>query len=280
MSNGTSTKETATGSPSAHRISMSRIIELLLANRQRKFSCKTCRNSTDLKFSFSFPYCGDCDHAGFGTKRWNSRCVVVNFSEACLDDAEYLQGMACRKCLRSLGLLDWYNEFEPEGVKKVQLEPTRRLEELESFHFDIPLRPKDMIEAMESFPERTYPTSAILSATLPQITRIAIFAHIYQIEPLSQVALMSLYQKLTREPLDEHSTTVVCGVTEYVYNSTIGSDSNITPKDRHVLRRMLSEFIATHRGKFLASPTFMELLRQGGELPIDILSATVEPKDA
>jgi hypothetical protein len=188
----------------------------------------------------------------------------------------YLQGIFCSNCLRGLRVFTPWDEFTPDGKEKVQLRLTRRLEELQSFHFDIPLRVKDILEATEGFHTTAYPTSAILSATLLGTVRLANFADIYGIEPLSQVALMSLYQKLTQEPLDENSVTIVCEVTEFVYNSTIVPATDSTSKDSHVLRRMLSEFIATHRGKFLVSPIFMELLRQGGELCGDILSFTVE----
>jgi hypothetical protein len=53
-----------------------------------------------------------------------------------------------------------------------------------------------------------------LYTTLPDIARLAIFADIYEIEPLSQAALMSSYQKLTREPLDKDSIAIVSEVSE------------------------------------------------------------------
>jgi hypothetical protein len=53
-----------------------------------------------------------------------------------------------------------------------------------------------------------------LCTTLPDIARLAIFADIYEIEPLSQAALMPLYQKLTREPLDEDSIAIASEVSE------------------------------------------------------------------
>ncbi|KIX97332.1 uncharacterized protein Z520_06784 [Fonsecaea multimorphosa CBS 102226] len=189
----------------------------------------------------------------------------------CSNSGGYMQGLLCAECLRELDVFNYRDDFTADGASRVQLKPTQRLEDLESFHFDMPLRVKEILEATEGFIAMPHPPSATLADT----ARLAIFADIYEIEPLSQAALMSLYHKLTREPLDGDSIATVSEVTELVYNHTTGSDTDGNSKDKHVLRRMLSEFIAIHRGKFTASPTFMELLRKGGELPCDVLSATV-----
>jgi hypothetical protein len=267
MSNGALCNETTTQTSSAGRMPTSRLIELLLVNEHKIFKCKSCWNTSELRFSFSFPHCGKCSQDELKNLKWLSHCIVPG----CPEDGQYMKGLFCEKCLRILDVFNYRNEFTATGASKVQLRLSRRLEELQSFHFDIPLRVKDISEAMENFVPMPYPAPT----TLPDIARLAIFADIYEIEPLSQAVLLSLYQKLTREPLDEDSIATVSEVSELVYNCTTGSDSDSTSKGTHVLRRMLSEFIAVHRGKFTASSTFMELLRQGGELPGDILSATV-----
>jgi hypothetical protein len=242
---GTVVDESVTQQPPMQRISVSKIIQLLLKNGQRKFKCKSCSQPSELIFSSSFPHCGSCDRNQLRSLIWRAHCVVPS----CAQTGEYLLGLACVRCLREMQVLSWSSELMAGGGEKVLLGPTRPSEELQSFHFGIPLRAREISGAPGRFPAMAY----LLPATLPDTAELAIFADIYGINPLSQAVLESLYQKLDREPLDEDSIASVCKVTEFIYDHTVDSDTNGSSGGSHVYRRMLAEFIATHQDKFIQS---------------------------
>ena len=59
-SNDPQSSGTTTQFPMTQRTSTSRLIELLLAKEHRKFRCKSCSSTPELKFSLPFPKCDKC----------------------------------------------------------------------------------------------------------------------------------------------------------------------------------------------------------------------------
>ncbi|KIW85651.1 hypothetical protein Z517_01043 [Fonsecaea pedrosoi CBS 271.37] len=263
-SNDTPGNETSTHIPSTKRTSTSRLIELLLAKEHKKFSCKSCRRTSELKFSLTFPQCGECKEDELQSLQWEAHCIV----SGCSKKGEYVQGLFCAVCLQDLKVFSaWTTQLAEGGAEKLQLSLPEHLDELQDFHFNIPTRVKDILEVMENI--IPFPRPATVS--LLDTARLAVFADVYEVRALLQSALMTMYRKLTQEPLDEESITTICEVTEYVYNSTPNRPPSA--KSPHVLRRVLSQFLATHRDLFISSGTFMQLLSQEGELAGDILLA-------
>ncbi|OAL33449.1 hypothetical protein AYO20_07305 [Fonsecaea nubica] len=263
-SNDTPGNETSTHIPSTKRTSTSRLIELLLAREHKKFSCKSCCRTSELRFSLTFPQCGECNQDVFRSLRWQAHCIV----SGCSSKGEYVQGLFCRDCLENLKVFSSYSARLAEGgAEKLQLSLPGHLDELQDFHFNIPTRVKDILEVMENM----IPFPRLATANLLDTARLAVFADVYEVRALLQSALMMIYRKLTQEPLDEESITAICEVTEYVYNSTPNRPTSA--KSPHILRRILSQFLATHRDRFISSGTFMQLLSQEGELAGDILLA-------
>ena len=251
-----------TQTPSTPRTSTSRLVEVLLVKGHKVFRCKSCYETRELKFSSTFPQCDECNQDELQSLKWESHCIV----SSCSAIGKYVQGLFCAKCL---GNLDIVTRGKKDGAKQLQLNLPGFLEELQDFHFDIPLRASDILRA----------TKDSISLPLPEIinlldtVRLAVFADIYEVKPLSQAALVALYWKLTQEVLNEENIISICELTDYVYNNTPNRSIQTSIEDAHILRRILSQFIATYRDKFTSSQTFMQLLSQGGELAGDILLA-------
>jgi hypothetical protein len=247
------------------RTSTSRLIELLLAKHHEKFKCKGCHNTPELKFSLTFPHCDECSQDELRNLKWIAHCVVIG----CPRDGEYIHGPFCAECLQALGVFTWGKRLAGDGARKLQLDVPECLEELQDFHFKIPLRVKDILGATKDF--SLLPHAA--NTSLLDTARLAIFADIYAVKPLSQAALVTLYWKLTQELLDEESIAIFCELTNYVYSNTPNRPKQTSVEGTHILRRVLSQFIATYRDRFTISPTFMQLVWQEGELAGDILLA-------
>ena len=246
-------------------ISISRVIEILLVNGHKKYNCKSCHAERELQFSHAFPQCSQCSQDELRRLHWRSRCVVLR----CSRDGEYIQGIFCKECLNTLGVLRWNADLAEGGARKLQLDLPEYLEDFENFHFKIPLRVKDILGAtnyLSSMPSSVPPN-------LIDTARLAIFADIYAVKPLLQAALATLYCKLTQQALDEESLANICELANHIYNNTPNRPHQTSARDTHVLRRIISQFIATYRSKFTTSTTFMELVRQEGELAGDILLA-------
>lgn len=250
---------------STQRTSTSRLIEVMLAQGHTVFRCKSCYNRPELQFSFTFPQCTECAQDGLKNLTWEARCVVAG----CPESGEYVQGLVCAKCLEKLQVLTRWKEFTDDGARKLRLDLPGSLEELQDFHFDIPLRVSDILRATKDSISLPLPATTNLLDT----ARLAVFADIYEVKLLSQAALMALYWKLTQELLNEENIVSLCEITDFVYNKTPNRPTQTSIEGTHILRRILSQFIATHRDRFTSSQTFMQLLGQGGELAGDVLLA-------
>ena len=187
----------------------------------------------------------------------------------CQRSGEYIHGAFCAQCLQALGVFTWGIRLADDGTRKLQLDLPGRLEELQDFHFKIPLRVKDILGTTKDFVLLPHSTNASVLDT----ARLAIFADIYEVKPLSQAALVTLYWKLTQELLDEESIATVCELANFVYINTPNGPKHTTVEGTHILRRILSQFIATYRNRFTSSPIFMQLVGQDGELASDIFLA-------
>lgn len=260
--------ETSTQPLSAQRTSISKFIELLLEKEHKKFRCKSCHEEPELMFSKFFPRCQRCNQDEFSNLRWKAHCII----RKCPNNAEYVQGLICGSCLKTLGVLNYGGELQAGGASKLQFNPTPRLADLHSFRFDIPLR----VEEIWSATRDDLAHLPLQSANLSDTAKLAVFADIYEAEQLSQTASMALYRRLTGESLDEESISTISETTSIIYNNTTTCHTRDSPSKHHILRKMVSEFIAVHRDKFVASRSFMELLAQGGELPVDVLTATIQ----
>lgn len=273
-SSTTTVNETAHQTSSIKRTSTSRLIELLILKGHKDFVCKTCLARSMLRFSLSFPQCGNCYEEEMSKTTWYSRCIIPScFPSEPRKPVRYLlQGLICTQCSKELGLRHRDSrEISVEGLARIQLQPVQSLKDLQSFDFDIPLRVQEILESTKDF-IIPYPPFA----SLFDITRLAIFADLYEIESLAQAALLGLYSRLTQESLDKETIATVEVLVEVVYNTIPNSYADTSSTGTHVLRRMLSEFIAVHRDKFIESPNFMRLLHQQDGLAGDVSKATVE----
>lgn len=259
-----SDNETTTKTPSMQRTSISRLIELLLVKEHKKFRCKSCEETPELRFSLSFPQCDECNQDELRGLKWAAHCIVFG----CSANGEYILGLFCRQCLQDLRILSW-GGFAEHGLPKLQLNLPRHLDELQDFHFNIPIRMKDISGVME----HVVPFPQLATASLVDTARLAVFADVYEVKPLFESALLSLYRKLTQQSLDKESITTICELTENVYNGTPDRPTQTSLRDANILRRILSQFLATHRDMFTSSETFMQLVCQKGELAGDILLA-------
>lgn len=99
-SNNLSGRETTARIPTTQRTS-TRLIELLLAKDQKKFRCKGCHSTPELKFSLTFPHCDKCSQDELRNLKWTADCVVVD----CSRTGEYIRGL-CAECLQAFGILN------------------------------------------------------------------------------------------------------------------------------------------------------------------------------
>lgn len=187
----------------------------------------------------------------------------------CLSEHEHEQAGSAQGLLCGDHLGKLRNQCQGGNVLLLKL--PRRLEEHQTFHFEIPLRAKDVQEAMKN------PFVPFLeSASLFDMAKLAIFADIYEVEPLAQAALLAFYRMLSQEVVDQESVAKVCKLVNTVYDNTPCSFTNDRTERTHVLRRMLIEFVEAHRDKFAASQTFKQLLYQGNDLAADLFSTTIQ----
>ncbi|KAK5045187.1 hypothetical protein LTR84_009520 [Exophiala bonariae] len=275
-SSSTPENEVAEKPKATQKLSPSKIIELLLANGYGRFRCQkpSCVAINKLKSSLTFPLCDTCSQVNDCVWRSKSRCVVPQ----CLRPAEYCQSLLCGQCMLSLSLplqqgewWTWDGRLMPEAVEVIFFRVPERFEDFASYCFDVPLRVTEVLEARRDlfvpFPS---------SASLFDITRYAIFADIYDVEPLAQAAFMIFYQKLSDEPLDAESISTICELANTVYDNTPNSFTDGSLQEKHVLRRMLSEFVAVYSVSFTESKSFMKLLSQGGDFASDLFLAAAQ----
>lgn len=88
--------------------------------------------------------------------------------------------MFYKECLSTLGVLRWNADLAEGGAGKIQLDLPECLEDLENFHFKIPLRVKDILGATNYL--SSLPSS--VPNNLSDTARLAIFTDIYAVKPL------------------------------------------------------------------------------------------------
>jgi hypothetical protein len=116
-----------------------------------------------------------------------------------------------------------------------------------------------------------------LPRDLLAMARLANFADIYGAEALSQLAYIGMYRRLAETSPDDESIVMVIELVEIVYDNFQNSSEECTFKGKHVLRRLLAEYVAVHRTKFLDSPAFNKIAAQRWEFISDVLYATTLP---
>jgi len=88
---------------------------------------------------------------------------------------------------------------------------------------------------------------------------------------------MTLWQRLVQAVLSETSMAAVCEFTSVIYPSTTNSHTGDLTTRRHMLRKMVIEFVAVYCGKLLTSQAFRDLISTGSELLVDMLM-TMQPQ--
>lgn len=247
-------------------LSKSVLIELLLKIGHKNFRCNICGLIEELKFSSTFPRCGTCgEHTKSEYTKSRNLCILA----PCRGHGALLKSLVCEKCLSAL---NWPPvNSAPKRTSKLELMVPARLQELKDFRFDIPLRAGEIFKARTSLmaPQRP-PTKSLLDAV-----KLAMFADLYGIEPLFESAVTEVYLKLTQEPLDKASFARLCEIADLVYENTPSAplSESSAGNTTHVLRKMILDFIAAHRVKFVASPSAHQLFFNGGEFCRDAVLA-------
>jgi len=244
-------------------ISRSKIIELLLAKDKKEFRCKTCSHTSWLKFSTTFPYCTSCTEQREMTTYWRKGCMVAS----CYDAGDQINGWFCNSCWNDLRE-NIYVSSEEDGPKlRVHIESS--LSELASFRFDIPLRAVDIAEAMAD----EIGSIQISTSNILENGRLALFADVYQVQPLLEKALVALYRNLATMSFDDDNLTTLIDLASIVYDGTTPTSADAPYEEKHVLRRMISEYIAAHLQKFVTPSSLAQIAGLERDLTSDTLVA-------
>jgi hypothetical protein len=105
------------------------------------------------------------------------------------------------------------------------------------------------------------------------IERPAIFADMYQVQTLSETTLLALYQRLATASCDDSSFSTVIELAGIAYDGTPALRIDAPHEQKHVLRRMVSEYFAAHLDKFVNASDLTPVSGSQKVLMFDILVA-------
>ena len=242
--------------PFHKHVMRSKIIEVLLAEDHKQFCCKTCGNPSQLKFSVSFPYCPGCIEKRTTDSYWRDLCIV----RSCQNRGQYMDGLFCNSCwckLKVTGTADPYDHFQSS------------LKGLAAFRFDVPMRALDLAEVMT---ERLGALH-LCFMNLIAIGRLAVFADIYKALELLEHIVIALYHKMATAACEQDDVDIFIDLAIVVYSGTPSADADTPYEDRHVLQRLVSEYIAVHLPKFVKPPSLERMASFESNLLSDVLVA-------
>lgn len=195
--------------------------------------------------------------------------------QRCGNDGVRANGLLCFECYERLKR---YTNSKPTNDptserKLLLLHVPQSLSKLERFHFDIPLRAEEIAGAKVA----TFSSLQSLYTNLSAIINLAIFADIYGVQSLLEAVSVMLYRKLAQESrnLENNDLEKILELANTVYENTASADHEQNLEEKHILRRMIADFIAIHHNKFARSLRFRETLFHGGDITCDVFAAMV-----
>jgi len=102
----------------------------------------------------------------------------------------------------------------------------------------------------------------------------------YQVQPLLEQALVALYRNLATTSFDDDNLTTFIDLASIVYNGTMPASADAPYEEKHVLRRMISEYIAIHLQKFVTPSSLAQIARLGRDLMSDTLVAIARQRSS
>ena len=99
--------------------------------------------------------------------------------------------------------------------------------------------------------------------------RVWVFADCYGITDLNDISLFKLHRELCDFPVDNRSVKKVIELVDYVYANT----SDVEKVEELALRDLVIKYIICYADDLIRRTDFLELLRRGGHLASDFVTA-------
>lgn len=238
------------------------LIALMLDAGFRKFWCEGCESGTELRFSKTFPVCSGC----FKKQRTmpNHRAYCSGCNERYKDPEECFSGVLGSCCAENIEVL---GSGDNRGYSEDQLLSidVPQIDGMELFRFDVPILAKEVASHMRGS------TSSRFSADPMAILKASTFADAYNIPSLYKLAILELFEALATRDVMEDS---IADLIKDVYQNTPNSGFEAAFGSKHVLRRMLSMYVAYHTNGQKIAPAIAHAMATGGEFAVDLYTAT------
>lgn len=232
------------------------LLVLMIDAGQKTSHCRSCCTKTELRFTKTFPFCEACLKAGSLPKSHLPYCTYGRCAEIKCDKL-YACGMLCWECIKSLNLSCNSTQLLSPGVHQMQ-------DDVEFFRFDVPMLAKEAASEMRQKTQTTCLKNPV------EIIKIFAFSDLYNIPNLRKLALFEVFETLALRGSAESLADLIT----YIYGTTPDSEGEATLGSKHVLRRMISAYVAYHSDALQTSPEMARMLRSGGGFGVDLFMAT------
>lgn len=137
-----------------------------------------------------------------------------------------------------------------------------RCEEIRVFRFDVPILASDISASLAH--TTSHPSTLI---AMKQRVNDWKFADVHGVSTFGDATVATLFEGLA---MSEHKSEDIASLTLYIYHQTPDGGHELDFKDRNILRRLISSYIAYHSAELQSSVTFRDLMCSGREVALDV----------
>ncbi|KAK6372848.1 hypothetical protein LTR64_004767 [Lithohypha guttulata] len=176
-------------------------------------------------------------------------------------------------CALAYGLLhkvSTYNmKLAPGAPALLRTSPEHINEDTNFFRFDVPILAKEVASTLRSSASGVI----VMVSDVLELAKLCVLGDRYEVPQLKRVAIFALFEELAWCDLWKRPQYVV-QLVDYIYDNTADSGFSSQYNTKHILRRMISCYVAFHARELQSFPAMAAVLCSGREVSSDVFMAS------
>ncbi|KAK5071455.1 hypothetical protein LTR51_005936 [Lithohypha guttulata] len=157
----------------------------------------------------------------------------------------------------------------PGAPALLRTSPEHINEDTNFFRFDVPILAKEVASTLRSSASGVI----VMVSDVLELAKLCVLGDRYEVPQLKRVAIFALFEELAWCDLWKRPQYVV-QLVDYIYDNTADSGFSSQYNTKHILRRMISCYVAFHARELQSFPAMAAVLCSGREVSSDVFMAS------